>query len=232
MIMDTAFHLWQTSIKEQSILVKVWAFDRVKRGSYNPRAEGIGEMSSSAVDARNRSFLALIDIAIFAIARHWLLLANLAAGFYLGLPILAPYLMHIGHPLPARMIYTVYSFLCHQLPERSYFIFGYQMAICQRCVAMYGSILLGGLLFGLLRGGLRPLSWKVYILLNVPVAIDGVMQLVGLWESTWWLRTITGALFGISSVWLFYPYLEEGMREVQTSVAPSLEHLHLGGREG
>jgi len=184
-------------------------------------------MSSSAVDTRSRSFLALIDRAIFAIARHWLLLANLAAASYLGLPVLAPYLIHTGHPLPARMIYTVYSFLCHQLPERSYFIFGHQMAICQRCVAMYGSILLAGLLFGLLRRGLRPLSWKAYILLNMPVAIDGVMQLVGLWESTWWLRTITGALFGTSSVWLFYPYLEEGMREVQTSIVDTSPHLNL-----
>ena len=26
--------------------------------------------------------------------------------------------------LPGRVIYWVYSFLCHQLPERSYFLFG------------------------------------------------------------------------------------------------------------
>jgi len=231
MIMDIAFHLWRVSIGERSTFVKVWAFDRVKGKPYNPRRR-TGKMSRSAAGALSRSFLILMDIAMFAIARHWLILANLAAGLYLGLPILAPYLMHIGHPFPAKIIYTVYSFLCHQLPERSFFFFGYQMAICQRCVAMYGSIFLAGFLFGLLRGGLQPLPWKVYILLNIPVAIDGVMQLVGLWESTWWLRTATGALFGISSVWLFYPYLEGGMREVQASITLSLSHLHLGSGEG
>jgi uncharacterized membrane protein len=33
-------------------------------------------------------------------------------------------LMSIGLIFPAKMIYGVYSFLCHQLPERSYFLFG------------------------------------------------------------------------------------------------------------
>jgi len=189
-------------------------------------------MSRSATGAPSRGLLALMDIAMFIVAKHWLLLANLAAGFYVGLPVLAPYLMHSGHSFPAKIIYTVYSFLCHQLPERSFFIFGYQMAMCQRDVAIYGSIFLTGFLFGLLRGRLQPLPWKVYILLNAPVAIDGLAQLVGLWESSWWLRTTTGAIFGISSVWLFYPYLEGGMRDVQTSLAESLAHLDLVGREG
>lgn len=42
----------------------------------------------------------------------------------MGLPFLAPVLMHLGLAIPARAIYFIYSWLCHQLPERSYFFFG------------------------------------------------------------------------------------------------------------
>jgi uncharacterized membrane protein len=56
------------------------------------------------------------------------------------------------------------------------------------------------------------------------MAIDGITQLFGLRESNWQLRTITGALFGLASVWLAYPYLEEGMRDIRDTVN---EKLHL-----
>lgn len=39
-------------------------------------------------------------------------------------PFLAPLLMDAGLILPGKVIYWIYSFLCHQLPERSYFLFG------------------------------------------------------------------------------------------------------------
>ena len=32
--------------------------------------------------------------------------------------------MQVGWQGPAQMIYTIYSFVCHQLPERSLFLFG------------------------------------------------------------------------------------------------------------
>jgi len=45
-------------------------------------------------------------------------------GIYAGLPFLAPVFMKLGWDAPARAIYIIYSFLCHQLPQRSYFLFG------------------------------------------------------------------------------------------------------------
>lgn len=47
-------------------------------------------------------------------------------GLYIALPILAPILMHVGLDQPARMIYTVYSPMCHQFAFRSIFLFGEQ----------------------------------------------------------------------------------------------------------
>jgi len=91
---------------------------------------------------------------------------------------------------------------------------GFKVAIGQRNVAIYASVLLAGLTFGLVRNRIRPPGFKLYLLFLVPMALDGFSQLFGLRESNWWLRTITGALFGTSSVWLVYPYLESAMRSV------------------
>jgi YHS domain-containing protein/uncharacterized membrane protein len=56
--------------------------------------------------------------------RHWLLIVNTALTAFVGLPWLAPVLMRLGQERPARLIYLLYSSLCHQLPERSWFLFG------------------------------------------------------------------------------------------------------------
>jgi len=184
------------------------------------------------------------------IARHWLALFNTAWATYVILPFLAPVLMAAGWYAPARLIYCVYSFLCHQLPDHSYFLsgtnpvplgpelmaagappsndlllfrtfigndaVGYKVALCERDIAIYASVSLAGILFALVRR-FRPLrapTLKVYVLFLIPIAVDGLTQLVGLRESNWWLRTLTGALFGIASVWLAYPYIEDAMQEV------------------
>ena len=45
-------------------------------------------------------------------------------GVVVALPFLAPIFMAIGWSGIGKAIYFIYSFLCHQLPERSYFLFG------------------------------------------------------------------------------------------------------------
>lgn len=57
-------------------------------------------------------------------SRHWLLILNVLVGLYIGLPWLAPVLMKLGWTLAGDAIYLIYSTQCHQLPERSYFLFG------------------------------------------------------------------------------------------------------------
>lgn len=184
---------------------------------------------------------------------HWLFMANLAVGFfYVGLPLLAPALMHAGHKGAARLIYTIFRPLCHQLPERSFFLYGqrwvysyeqlsqvlgglvpqryvgaeglgFKVAVCQRDVAIYLTILLCGLVFNGLRKRLQPLPLKAFGLLIIPLAVDGLGQLLGLWTSTWWSRAFTGGLFGLACVWLAYPYLERGMSEVHDEAVRALD---------
>jgi uncharacterized membrane protein len=196
------------------------------------------------------------DRIVLAIARHWLAFFNLAVFLYVAMPFLAPLFMQAGLPGAARLIYTVYSPACHQLPDRSYFLFGdqpvytlqeleqlgvledtsllarrgyvgneilgWKVALCERDVAIYGAVLLGGLAFGLLRSRVPKLPFKVYVLFLVPVAVDGLTQLFGLRTSDWVLRTVTGAIFGLATVWLAYPYIEESMAGVRANIERKL----------
>lgn len=57
-------------------------------------------------------------------ARHWLATANVVMGVFVLMPFAAPVLMAQGVPSIARAIYALYSLFCHQLPERSWFLFG------------------------------------------------------------------------------------------------------------
>lgn len=216
-------------------------------------------MAEVTASGRVEDLTVFLDKLVFALAKHWLLLINLLIAVYAGLPFLAPSLMAWGYTLPAKIIYTVYKPLCHQLPQRSFFLFGpqiaysfetlqellgpeklatdslasafignpalgYKMAYCQRDTAMYTSLLLAGMVFGLIRHHLRPLPFALYIVFLVPLGIDGLAQFFGFYESTWQLRTITGSLFGIATVWFAYPYLEAGMGEIRRTVN---EKLHL-----
>jgi uncharacterized membrane protein len=68
----------------------------------------------------------LIKRVVLGLARHWLLFVNLLIALWVGLPWLAPIFMHVGLTSAGKAIYFIYSFQCHQLPERSYFLFGRQ----------------------------------------------------------------------------------------------------------
>src|SRR3972149_4664947 len=63
---------------------------------------------------------------VYWLARHWLAVFMIAWGVFVILPWLAPVLMKLGATGPADAIYFVYQFFCHQLPERSFFLFGPQ----------------------------------------------------------------------------------------------------------
>jgi uncharacterized membrane protein len=176
-----------------------------------------------AVGGRTRDAVVFVDKAIYHFSKFWSPILALFIAIYAGLPFLAPILMANGYSLPANLIYSVYQFLCHQLPSRSYFVYGYQVAYCQRDTAIYTTLLVTTLLFPLVRSRLKPLPWQWYIVLITPMAIDGLTQLVGLRYSNWQLRTVTGALFGLATAWLALPYMEEAFQDIRRSVSLKLE---------
>lgn len=206
-----------------------------------------------------RRLVLVADRFIYGLGRHWLTVANVFVLFYVGLAVLAPVLMASGLERPARVIHALYTPLCHQLPFRSFYLFGEQLtytadelrqrvgpeallphsfpgnaelgfkiALCQRDMAIYGTILLAGLAFGLSGKRWRPMPGWAYVVFGLlPVGLDGGLQLLYYFlvqtfpslqlpsfESTPLRRVITGALFGLATVWLAYPYIEATFREM------------------
>lgn len=193
-----------------------------------------------------------IDRMVHWVARHWLAIFSVALFLYIAVPTSAAVLMQVGATGPARMIYALYRGLCHELPERSYFLFGpqatysldelqadgvlpgetllqrpqyvgdhdhgYKIALCQRDMAIYGSMLVAGLVYGLARRRrpIAPIKLAVFALFLIPIAVDGLSQLPGWRESNWVLRTITGTLFGVGVILLAYPYVQAAMNDVTT----------------
>ena len=171
--------------------------------------------------------------------RHWLALLNTAAAIFAGLPVLAPMLLAIGWAGPALLIYAAYGTTCHQWPGRSYFLFGpqvvypmdqldlrglgmahdflgeaamgFKVAYCERNFAIYTTVLLAGGAFALWRSHWRPLPVRVFLWCLVPMAVDGFVQLAGIYESSWEVRSLTGALAGLAAVWLAYPRLDRAL---------------------
>jgi len=84
------------------------------------------EKKKQPVTGWQRTLVIGIDRLIYGISKRWLAVFNILAGIYVGLPLLAPVLMNAGATGPARVIYTVYSPMCHQMVQRSFFLFGDQ----------------------------------------------------------------------------------------------------------
>ncbi len=92
---------------------RVGQMERVDQDAYRDRLEKGHTISTSDKISNFISF-------------HYLAVANIFLFFYIGLPFLAPVLMKTNHPAAASVIYKVFSPLCHQLPFRSWFLFGEQ----------------------------------------------------------------------------------------------------------
>ena len=124
-----------------------------------------------------------------------------------SLIVVAPVAAASGHSDLATGIYRAFGTLCHQLPERSYFIDGHKLAVCSRCTGLYAGFAFTLLLYPLI-GSLKntvmpPRSWLV--LATIPLAIDFSVNFFGFWHNTHTSRLLTGALLGGAAVFYVMP---------------------------
>ena len=113
---------------------------------------------------------------------------------------------------------------------------GYKVALCQRCLAIYGMLFLFGILFVLTGRRIPQLPWYVWLLVGlVPIGLDGFSQLISQminlpWfdyrESTPVLRTLTGSLFGITTGWFGFPAIQETADEVKAMVKAKIARMN------
>jgi len=142
--------------------------------------------------------------------------------------------MHIGWTGAGKAIYFIYSFFCHQLPERSFFLFGekamysldeiqaawqntmepfilrkfigsevmgWKIAWSDRMISFYNSVWLFAVLWSRFRHKLRPLRWPAFVLLLLPLIIDGSTHAIsdfaglgqGFRDTNQWLASLTNS---------------------------------------
>jgi uncharacterized membrane protein len=189
------------------------------------RAEDLLSSYEAGIGPRRRAFshalTTAVDGTLDGIRRHWLAILNTTIGGLVGLAVLAPVGYALGLTGVSGGIFDAYRVLCAQTPSHSFFVFGYQVCLCSRCLAIYSSVLLGGLLLSLVRGrrNVRALDWRFWVLALLPMALDGGTQLFGWRESNLGLRLLTGTIFGLATAWFLLPqieqasYAEEGARQ-------------------
>lgn len=118
-----------------------------------------------------------------------------AVGAWCALILLAPLLME-RVPAVSAFLYLFFSPICHQLPERSFFLVGHQLPVCARCTGIYFGAFIGSFFA---RAKSPPPLFLVAAL--IPMALDGGTQLL-FRESTNALRLATGLIAGF--VVIFY----------------------------
>jgi uncharacterized membrane protein len=126
-----------------------------------------------------------------------------------------PFLISSG--ISASPIYSFFSFICHQIPERSFHILGNQFAVCSRCFGVYFGLLAGIATYPLWRrvDSVEPLPrfWLFFSML--PISIDWSLGFFEIWENTHVSRFITGAILGIACAIYIVPALVEIVRNLR-----------------
>jgi uncharacterized membrane protein len=142
-----------------------------------------------------------------------------------SLILVAPLAAASGHNEIAGAIYRGFSVLCHQRPDRSYFIDGHEFGVCSRCTGIYFGFALTLLAYPLVRS-LRTTTTparKWLLLAALPLVIDFSLTFFGLWENTHTSRLVTGLLLGSVAVFYVMPGIADlSLRALQTagSIAP------------
>lgn len=136
--------------------------------------------------------------------------------------ILTPILLINKSPY-GSLLFSFFSPFCHQMFQRSLclsssYVIGncdisswyiFQFPVCARDTAFYFAMLIGGLFLLLLnkKDEVEVPSFIYLFILIIPLAVDGLTQLIGLRESTNELRLITGFLAGISIPFYLIPLI-------------------------
>jgi uncharacterized membrane protein len=170
------------------------------------------------------------------ISDHWFATFVILYGLWVFIPFLAPAFMKLGWDSAGKAVYFIYSFFCHQLPERSFFLFGeksmyslfeiqsawqntadpmllrmfvgnesmgWKIAWSDRMISFYTSVWFFAVVWWPFRRKVKPLSWWVFILLLLPITLDGGLHAIsdlagigqGFRDTNQWLVTLTNNAF-------------------------------------
>jgi len=105
------------------------------------------------------------------------------------------------------IIYATGGLICHQRPERSFFLDGHQLPVCARCTGVYLSAA-GGIVGWLAlkigrRWGSLPfdpgLAKRMVLIAAIPTAVSFAAGVLGVWDGSNVTRAMLAIPFGASA---------------------------------
>lgn len=99
--------------------------------------------------------------------------------------------------------HKAFNGLCHQDPQRSFWIGNTPMAVCSRCFGIYSTFLVSWILFPLVTKPLEFIDgYKRWILFAAVMVnlLDVVGNFFGLWQNTLLSRAFLGGFIGLNVV--------------------------------
>lgn len=115
-------------------------------------------------------------------------------------------------------VYSFFSYLCHQISERSFHIAGGQFAVCSRCFGVYFGLLLGVVVYPLWRriDETEPIP-RIWLFASlIPITVDWSLTIFGIWENTHLSRFATGAILGVACATFIVPAVVEITRNLSS----------------
>jgi uncharacterized membrane protein len=116
----------------------------------------------------------------------------------------------------AALVYAFGSLVCHQTPERSFHLQGFQLAVCARCFGLYSGAALGAVWAASSSVGTRPsVSWvrdvrALTVAAAIPTVVTVVLEWAGWWQPSNVTRSIAGAPLGFVVSWVVIRALASG----------------------
>jgi uncharacterized membrane protein len=120
----------------------------------------------------------------------------------LGLVAIAtPFFLH--SPMLGVAVQRGFALVCHQQPERSFFLFGGSVAVCARCLGIYL-----GAAVGLLVRVQRRLAMQLLIVAVSVNVLDRLAEFGGLHGNWMLMRLFLGIVLGTAAAMVFAASLE------------------------
>ena len=130
--------------------------------------------------------------------------------------LLAPVAKANGFDGISAPIYRFFSYICHQMPERSFHVENHPFAVCSRCFGVYFGLFFGFLIYPFVRKieDIEPLPRVWLFLAMIPIGVDWSLGAFDIWENTHLSRFITGLILGAACAIYIVPALVEIFRLV------------------
>ncbi len=142
-------------------------------------------------------------------------LAVVIVSVWVGTIIFAPIASDVGWGISSP-IYRFFSYICHQIPERSLHLGAHQLAVCSRCFGVYFGLLFGLAIYPLWRriDEIEPLPRFWLFLSLIPIGVDWSLTVFGIWENTHLSRFLTGLILGVACATYIVPAVVEIRRNL------------------